>query len=507
MLAPGTVRLYGTWIPRSLKHVSKLGIKKIVSFGQQLAVRWLHDEWTENFFQRPLEDALEFAQDMSQYLGIPYDGDHFSALHQLGYLPVKVKALPEGIETPENVPHMTFINTVDGYAWLTLFLETILSALSWKSSVAATLAKQFRRNLVEWIMKTCPEHEGLIDYLAHDFSARGLDPFTMYAVGLGHATSFRGSDSIIVIPASRYFYGVPKGEVCINSVNASEHSVSTTCMFTMGELEMMRYWMEQFPTGILSMVMDTMDLTKVVRPDGEGYLVQLKEEILARDGKIVIRGDSSPNGRTPVDIICGHNDELNERELQANYPEFYHKGLIECLWDIFGGTVNSKGFKVLNPKIGGIYGDGINLQTQVEIYERLSEKGFAICDTVLGVGSFQYQMVTRDTLGWAAKGGWFETQGNCKNLQIEGASCSKNDNCSYPDCKERVSYGIYKDPMTDSGLKKSPRGLLMVDENFVVHQDCTPEQEAQGLLQVIYEDGTFFNLTTLSEVREKLRNI
>jgi nicotinamide phosphoribosyltransferase len=127
MLAPGTDYLYGTWIPRSTKHAPG-NIKKIVSAGQQLTMRWLHDEFTENFFKLTKEDAMSFSKDMSMYLGLDYDGSHFEALYDLGYLPIRVKALPEGIETDPNIPHMTFINTKPGFAWLTLYLETIVSS-------------------------------------------------------------------------------------------------------------------------------------------------------------------------------------------------------------------------------------------------------------------------------------------------------------------------------------------------------------------------------------------
>jgi len=250
MLAPGTTKLYGTWIPRSTKHAPK-GITKIVSFGQQLVWKWLHDEFEENFFLTELrgvggyaalkhkeslkQKALQFIKDMSLYLGMEYDGKHFEELWDLGYLPIKVKALPEGIETNPNIPHMTFVNTVDGFAWLTLYLETIVSSLAWKPSTAATIAKLYRRQCEEWVMKTDPKQAYLIDWMCHDFSARGLDPMSQYLIGLGHTTSFKGSDTLPVIPASRYFYGVKEDEMPIFSVNASEHSCSCTKIFAEAE--------------------------------------------------------------------------------------------------------------------------------------------------------------------------------------------------------------------------------------------------------------------------------
>jgi nicotinamide phosphoribosyltransferase len=476
MLAPKTNYLYGTWIPRSTKYAPK-GVTKIVSFGQQMAVRWLHDEFQENFFALTREEAMKFGYDMTQYLGLDFDAEHFGELHDLGYLPIKVKALPEGVETSPNVPHMTFINTKAGFAWLTLYLETIISSLAWKPSTSATIALQYRRNLVKWVMMTDPANAWLIDFLAHDFSARGLSPWDMLSSGLGHATSFRGSDTLVVIPAARYFYGEPEDEVAINSVNASEHSVSTTKIFTVGEEQMIADWLEVFPTGILSLVADTFDLWKLITE----YLPNLKDQIMARDGKLVIRPDSGD----PVDILCGYNSldeyELAEKRVNVVKDHPSYKGVIELLWDIFGGTTNEQGFKILDAHIGAIYGDSITLERQEQIYQRLAKKGFAATNIVLGVGSFTYQMNTRDTLGFAAKGAWFECDGQ--------------------------GYEIYKDPATDDGTKKSLKGMVKVIEEggeYVAVTGCTKAEEDTGELQVIYQDGKFYNQTTLTQVRERI---
>lgn len=187
---------------------------------------------------------------------------------------------------------------------------------------------------------------------------------------------------------------------------------------SLGEQQMIADWLVDFPTGILSIVSDTFDLWKLIRE----YLPANKEVIMARDGKLVIRPDSGD----PVDIICGvkwgisdkdsqyyRESDLFEREGDGDVPSLYihtfgakpvsvseRKGVIELLWDIFGGTINEQGFKVLDPHIGAIYGDSITLDRQVQIYKRLASKGFASTNIVLGVGSFTYQMNTRDTLGF-----------------------------------------------------------------------------------------------------------
>ena len=526
MLAPGTTKLYGTWIPRSLKHAPK-GIDKIVSFGQQLVWKWIHDEFEENFFytekRKNLENpnsstfqnalnmgellelknkALSFSKDMLLYLGMDFNGEHFEKLWDLGYLPIKVKALPEGIETNPNIPHMTFVNTVDGFAWLTLYLETIVSSLAWKPSTSATIARLYRKQAEEWVKKTDPDNLLLVDYMCHDFSARGLNPHDMVSSGLGHATSFRGSDTLSVIPAARYFYNEPENEVCINSVNASEHSVSTTKIFTVGEQQMISDWLKIFPKGILSIVADTFDLWKLITE----YLPNIKEEILARDGKLVIRPDSGD----PVDILCGESFTKTGQHIGKGTPDYIEsvdntpegKGVIELLWDIFGGTTNEQGYKVLDPHIGAIYGDSITPERQKKIYERLAAKGFAATNIVLGVGSFTYQYNTRDTLGFAAKGAWFEVK------DIGKCNCGHTIEC---DCIKE--YNIYKDPITDDGTKKSLKGLLRVDyvndygqknPEIKVFTEQTSLQESTGLLQLIYEDGKFYNETSLTEIRKKL---
>tara|TARA_R110000772_G_scaffold54130_1_gene123557 strand:- start:69369 stop:71030 length:1662 start_codon:yes stop_codon:yes gene_type:complete len=533
MLAPGTDYLYGTWIPRSFKHAPP-EIKKLVSIGQQFTWKWLHDVFDEWFFQKAWVDVQEFGEDLSKYLGQKYDQTHFKELHDLGYLPIKVKALPEGIETGPNIPHMTFINTVAGFAWLTLYLETPISAASWKMPTSATLALQYKRNAKRQLEKTDPDNIGKLDYLCHDFSARGTDPFTMLSSGLGHASSFRGSDTLICIEGARYYYNEPKGEVCINSVNASEHSVSTTKIFTVGEKQMLIDWLLEFPAGILSVVADTFDLWKLLLE----YLQDpyIKELIMARNGTLVLRPDSGD----PVDIICGTignilevksvtTDHLLDSDFEdfdyfkcngtlykvdhvaveeryeeygteqttlweAGYETFYsevldlnspqQKGAMEILWDGFGGYTNDQGYKVLDYHIGLIYGDAINLDRQIDIYQRLEEKKFASSNIILGVGSFTYQFNTRDTLGWAAKGAWFECNG-------EG-------------------FNIYKDPITDDGTKKSLKGRVAVfieDGEYVVKTECTAEQEDTGELRTIYENGEFLNQISLTDIRASINKL
>ena len=248
------------------------------------------------------------------------------------------------------------------------------------------------------------------------------------------------------------------------------------------EIETFERLLDLYLAGILSVVSDTWNLWKVL----EIYLPALKNKILARAGKLVIRPDSG----IPEDIICGtiRFDSKEEYEAEkkdgtlakANSSE---KGVIELLWDVFGGTVNEKGYKVLDPHIGAIYGDSITLERAEEICKRLERKGFASTNIVFGVGSYTYQMNTRDTFGFAVKATYGEVNG-------EGRE-------------------IFKDPITDDGTKKSAKGLLQVNHNvatgkIALYDQVSKEAEEGGLLQVVFEDGKLVNETSLSEIRARL---
>lgn len=468
----GTTKVYSNFTPRSNKYAPK-GCDKVVSFGQQMAIQMLHDLFQAHFFSQPKEAVCsEMQKELSMYLGTEYDVSHFEALHDLGYLPIKVKVIREGKRVPIRVPVLTIVNTQPEFYWVTNYLETILSNLLWKPMTSATIAYQYRQVLEKWAKKTDAGNIAFVDFQGHDFSMRGLDSVeATISSGLGHLTSFLGSDSLPTIYGARKYYG-ETGFVCA-SVPATEHSVMCAGGHET-EMETFRRLLNTYPTGILSVVSDTWDLWKVITE----YLPALKEEILARDGKLVIRPDSGD----PVDIICGtlkpENDNYSMRG--DDLPETM--GVIELLWDVFGGTVNEQGYKVLDPHIGAIYGDSITIDRADEICSRLEAKGFASTNIVLGIGSFTYQYNTRDTFGFAMKATYVEVNG-------EGLE-------------------IYKDPVTDDGTKKSAKGLLYVadvDGELVLHDMVDWNREECGELHLLYEDGKFYNITTLTEVRNLLK--
>lgn len=444
-----------------------------------MVVKWLQEEF-EKFFANP-NAVQEMKEILSAHLGGEYDVSHFQALHDLGYLPMKFLALPEGSRVPVKVPVLTFWNTHPDFAWLSLYLETPISNMLWKPMTTATIADLFRSVVDKWVAKTDQESP-MGDFMLHDFSSRGMSSvMSSMTSGVAFLTSSMGSDTLPALHAAKKYYNT---DVCAFSVAASEHSVSSSCISVMGEDGMIDYYMEQYPTGILSLVSDTLDLTKVVKPEEGGYLFERKEKILQRDGKIVVRPDSSPTPLSPVEMICGYNGELTERMLEADYPDFYKKGLIECLWDIFGGTVNEQGYKVLDARIGAIYGEAINLERLQKIYEILEAKGFASTNIIVGVGSYTLNMNSRDTMGIAIKGTYCEIDG--KPMEI------------------------YKDPITDDGMKKSAKGITAVfknDEGEYYLKDQSTWSELENCeLDLIFENGKLLKETTLSEIRERIRS-
>ena len=463
----GTETVYSNWTPRSNKYAPK-GCDKVISFGQQYVIQWLHDYFKTNFFSRPkTEVCSEIKEELSLYLGTDYDIIHFEALHDLQYLPIYVKALAEGVEVPMRVPVLTIVNTKKEFYWITNFLETILSTMLWQPMTSASIALLYKRIFKKWALLTDEDNLENIDFQGHDFSMRGMGGMqSSLASGMGHGTVFLGSDTLPAIHGLRKYYKA-EGFV-LGSVNATEHSVM--CAGTQeDELETFRSLMETYPTGILSVVSDTWDLWKVLT----SYLPALKSEILNRDGKLVIRPDSGD----PADILCGTIAELGGQTAEE-------KGVVELLWELFGGHTNPQGFKVLDAHIGAIYGDSITPERAEDICRRLYQKGFASTNVVLGIGSFTYQYNTRDTFGFAMK---------ATSIVVNG---------------ERRS--IFKDPITDNGVKKSAKGLIKVEQvngSFVLKDEVSLEEEQTGALQAIYRDGEFYNLTSLTEIRKRINAI
>jgi len=470
----GTTEVYSNFTPRG-KHLPKVlpasFDNRIVFFGLQYFIKqFLQESWGKNFFERTKDSVVAaYKRRMDTSLGAgAVDVAHIAALHDLGYLPIRIKALPEGARVPIGVPVLTIVNTVPEFFWLTNYIESVISCYLWKPVTSATTAFEFNRLLHAYAAKTGTSLD-LVKFQAHDFSLRGMSGLHDAALsGAAHLTSFYGTDTVPAIDLlEEYYHANAEREPVGLSVPATEHSVMSMGLQD-GELRTFeRLLTELYPRGIVSIVSDTWDFWKVVTE----YTVALKETILSRGGKLVIRPDSGD----PVKIVCGDPDA------PAGTPQ--RKGAVECLWEVFGGTVTATGFKQLDPHIGLIYGDSITLERAHNILKGLAQSGFASGNVVFGVGSFTYQFVTRDSFGFAMKA----TSGVVGGERRE----------------------IFKSPKTDSGTKRSARGLLRVeweDNSYVLYDRQTEAQESAGELKTVFEDGKLHRDYTLAEIRARIQS-
>ncbi|CAM0055155.1 nicotinamide phosphoribosyl transferase [Vibrio phage K406] len=529
LMLNGITEMYGNFTSRHGKLSNIKGNKEVTFVGLQYFIKdVLIREWNETFFSQPKEDVIAEVKLIARSaLGvIDYDTSHLEELHDLGYMPVSIKALPEGVSVPYGVAPVTFVNTVEGFGWLEGFLETSFSCENFPIQTSATTARAYLKRTIEAFDTAGLPHD-LVPFMCHDFSFRGM--FGRHAAamsGFGHLTAFAGTDTIPSILFAKKYYGADlNSELVGASVNATEHSITTSAIAAFmeedsslskleAEVKYVEYLMEQVPTGILSHVSDSFDFWAFV---SEG-LPMLKDEILGREGKLVIRPDSGDpvkvlTGYKVVDIVTKLNKDNADvianhygkegyeavREIDGkiqlihpddkfgyifgfNYiSEYEAKGLIECLGDLFGTTESPTGLKLLHDNIGAIYGDSITLERQDQIISRLEAKGYAGL-TVLGVGSFSYQYITRDTHGSAVKSTFAVRDG--------------------------VAFDVCKDPVTDK-KKKSAKGLLRIeleDGKYVQYDQQTREQEQKGELREVFRDGKLLIETTLEEIRENVRN-
>lgn len=474
-----TEHIYSNMTPRGDKHlpvIKEYFDGKVVNFGEQRIIKeYLIDEWNATFFKRPKDKVIaRFKRRTDTFLGKDsVSMEHFEHLHDLGYLPVSIKTLPEGARVNLRVPLFTIVNTHPDFAWLTNYLETILSCEFWKPCTTATIAYEIRKLIQRFAIETTGSAVG-VEFMGHGFEFRGMSGrYDAGNSGCGHLLSFWGTDTVRAIDVLEDYYNAnAETELIATSVPASEHSVSSLGIAVGSELDFFRKAMTiDYPTGIVSLVADTIDFFRVVTE----FATLLKDNILNRKvnaiglAKVVFRPDSG----NPAHILCG--DPL----AKPGSPEF--KGAVECLWDIFGGTVTPQGFKQLHERVGLIYGDSCNPFIINEILVRLRDKGFSTMNVVFGIGSYTYNYLTRDCLQMAIKATW---------AQVDGKG-----------------YDLFKDPKTDSGMKKSAKGLLRVDlveGQYVLKDQCTVEEEKGGELREVFRDGKLLYETSLAEIRARI---
>ena len=492
----GTEMVYSNWTPRSNKYFHEAEDGAVVFGLQYLIKEYLIKQINENFFGLPREQAIrEFHDRVDSFVGIENVGiKHIEALYDLGYLPIEIKALPEGAVCPIRVPWMTIKNTLPEFYWITNYLETLISCILWMPSTSATRSRLYKKELMRHARHTMFPADVLLDFSCHDFSMRGMGGLEAAIIsGMAHLTSFCGSETIPAIRALEEYYNADaKTELVAATVPATEHSV----MCAGGKADEIQTFRrlinDVYPTGIVSIVSDTWDFWQVI----EDFLPRLKEDIMKRDGRVVIRPDSGD----PVDIICGlrtnphYNTKIQDGKYylccdpfddDARYAEIskgQYYGAYWMLGETFGWNATEAGYKYPDTHIGLLYGDSITLERQKHIYSRLESVKCAACNLVLGVGSFSFQYASRDSLGYAVK----------------ATACIVNGEYR----------PIFKQPKTDDGTKNSLKGLIAVykDESgkYYAKDEVSFDEEKQGELKTVFCDGKLLVDWTLGEIRNRI---
>ena len=364
-----------------------------------------------------------------------------------GRLPVCISAVAEGTVVPNSNVLMTIENTDPKCWWLTNHLETLLCHV-WSSSTVATLSFYTKEMIKKYLEKTCDQGANFpgLGFMLHDFGMRGVSSMESAGIeGAGHLVNFMGTDTVIAMEYAAEFYNASL-EGLAYSVPATEHSIMTS-LGKEGEEEVIENLLNKYPEGILSVVSDSFNIYNCVE---NIYGKKFKDKILARNGKFVVRPDSGD----PVSVVLE---------------------LLRMLYDSFGGTVNKKGYKVLNPKIGLLWGDGLDYMKIEEILVAMEVRGWSAENIVFGMGGGLLQKINRDTQRFAFK--------------------------SSAQMRNGVWYDVYKEP-TDTS-KKSKRGRLKLFKwGHLNYETTNYAGNGRDMLDKVFENGKITKEISFDEVRK-----
>lgn len=448
---------------------------KITMFGLQAFIKeYLIDGFNTYFFNRPEDEVVaEYERVLNATLGKgAFESQKIRELHQLGYLPLEISAVPEGMRTAIGVPQIEITNTYPNFVWLVNTIETLLSCTMWHTQVSAEVGYRYRQIVQKYRDLTCDE-DIPVSRLLGDFSMRGQQSAeSAIKSSAAWCLSFLNTATVpaILWLEDNYDCDCTKEPVAFGAIS-TEHSVMCSNFAVDGDeiTQVKRLLTEIYPNHSFSMVSDSYDYWNLV----DNILPQCKEEIMNHNGCISIRGDSGD----PVEVVT---------------QTVFH------LWNMFGGTINSKGYKVLDPHVKAIYGDSITPQRCEAIYKILTENGFAINNVALGVGSFsmmcleqwddftgctevEYSPYTRDTFGIAVK-------------------------ATYAEDADGNPIMIYKQPKALS-WKKSQKGCCIVADDGMTYTDGHTWAEissTKSLLRPVFFNGYLTRSFTLAEVRANM---
>lgn len=365
-----------------------------------------------------------------------------------GKLPLLIKAVPEGTPIPTNNVLMTIENTDDKCYWLTNYVETLLTHV-WSASTVASLSREIKIMCKHYLEKTSDNMDGL-SFMLHDFGFRGVSSVESAGFeGAGHLINFMGTDTIRAIEFAMEYYG---SDTCAFSVPATEHSIMIS-MGEEGEYNILDNLLKKYPTGILSIVIDSYDYKRFILH----YSKILKNDILKRNGKVVFRPDSGEPVTTTIHVL-------------------------EMLDLIFGSSKNSKGYKVLNPKIGMLWGDGIDYMGIRNILHAMKEEKWSAENIVFGMGGGLLQKINRDTQRFA-----FKSSAQCRNGKW---------------------YDVYKKPLDISKIsKKGKQYLCKIEETKGNYKYITSNNKhiygMYDILIPVFENGKLLKEYSFDEVRKR----
>lgn len=359
-----------------------------------------------------------------------------------GHLPIEIKAVPEGMPVPTGNVLMTVRNTDPKCFSLTNYLETILTHV-WSASTVATLSREIKKDLKVYLDKTSDIPEAL-DFMLHDFGFRGATAFESSGfTGAGHLLNFLGTDNFPAIELLMDYYN--SKEMPAFSVPATEHSIMTA-KGREGEEELFEEILDQYPSGILSVVIDSYNYANFIKMAGTKF----KDKIINRDGKLVFRPDSGDPVNVSVEV--------------AGY-----------LYEYFPGETNSKGYKTLDSKVGMLWGDGVNQKSIKDILRALKLRDFSSDIIVFGMGGALLQKMNRDTQKFAFK----------SSYQV----------------RDGQGYDIYKDPV--NGGKQSKKGKLSLIRDGNSYKTVNQKEiNDTDILETVFKDGVLIRDMGLDTVRK-----
>ncbi len=365
-----------------------------------------------------------------------------------GRLPILIKAVPEGTNVPTGNVLMTVENTDPELPWVTNYAETLLSMI-WYPSTVATQSRYMRNRVLKYLEET--GDPSLIDFKVHDFGFRGSTSVESAGIGASaHLVSFKGTDTFQGLRVAKKYYGEPMAGF---SIPAAEHSTITS-WGKENEAEAYANMLKAFPTGLVAVVSDSYDVFHACR---EIWGKKLKEAVLARDGVLVVRPDSG----YPPDVVVR---------------------VLQILGEAFGCEENKKGYKVLNPKVRVIQGDGINYEMLDKILVAMKINGWSADNIAFGSGGGLLQKMDRDTQKFAFK---------CSATEADG---------TWRD--------VMKDPVTDPGKRSKAGRLALVREKGMYRTVREEEADRLGLkneLVSVFAYGELLVDQSFAEIRARAK--